>query len=157
MLLHGWWQRRDVRTLSVLVYPVWSVCMLYLFLEGMTLVAYLRYSIPYNVDQLLAQDRSTPVLVYRLDPIVAWELGIYRSAPSAAVQSPEQLPRNGAPYILLARNADLAALQPKLGSTQLLARGQWVDHKTGILTRQMKLAKGVEPLEAFSLLTVTPP
>jgi hypothetical protein len=157
MLLHGWWQRQDVRPLTVLIYPVWSVCMLYLFLEGMTLVAYLRYSIPYNVDRLLAQDRTTAVLVYRLDPIVAWELGIYRSAPSTGVLSPQQLPQRGAPYILLARESDLAVLQPNLGSTQLLASGQWVDHKTGILTRQLKLAKGIEPLETFSLLKVTPP
>ncbi len=157
MLLYGWLQRQNVRPISVLIYPVWTVCMLYMILEGMTMVAYLRYSIPYNVDRLLAQDHSTPVFVYRLDPIVAWELGIYRSAPSAGVQTPDRLPQGGASYLLLAREADLAGLKPHLGSTQLLASGHWVDHKTGILTRQLKLAKGVEPLETFSLLKVTPP
>jgi len=108
------------------------------------------------VNKLLAQDRSTPVYVYQLDPIVAWELGIYRSAPSEGVQSALQLPRSGAPYLLLVKDAQWAELRD-LGSTaQVLAQGDWVDHKTGTLPRQLKLAKGTEPLERFSLIRVTP-
>jgi len=131
------------------------VCMLYIFLELMTLSAYLKYSIAYNVDKLLAQDRSTPVYVYQLDPIVAWELGIYRSAPSVGVQSASQLPRSGEAYLLLVKDAQIAELA-SLGATQALAHGDWVDHKTGTLPRQLNLAKGTEPLERMSLIRVTP-
>jgi hypothetical protein len=149
-------QRQRVRSFTAVIYPVMAVCMLYVFLEAMTLSAYLKYSIAYNVNKLLAQDRSAPVYVYQLDPIVAWELGIYRSAPSEGVQSALQLPRSGAPYLLLVKDAQWAELR-ELGSTaQVLAQGDWVDHKTGTLPRQLKLAKGTEPLERFSLIRVTP-
>ena len=148
-------QRQHLRSFTAVIYPVFAVCMLYIFLELMTLTAYLRYSIAYNVDKLLAQDRSTPVYVYQLDPIVAWELGIYRSAPSVGVQSASDLPRSGAPYLLLVKDAQLPELAG-LGATQALAHGDWVDHKTGTLPRQLNLAKGTEPLERMSLLRVTP-
>jgi len=35
-------------------------------------------------------------------------------------------------------------------------QSQWVDHKTGLLPRQIKLARGEEPLESFSVLRVGP-
>lgn len=148
-------QRQQTRVFTAVVYPVFAVCMLYIFLETMTLTAYLRYSVAYNVNKLLAQDRSTPVYVYQLDPIVAWELGIYRSAPSMGVQSAQQLPRGGAPYLLLAKDAQMGELAG-LGATLALAHGDWVDHKTGTLPRQLNLAKGTEPLERMSLVRVTP-
>ena len=148
-------QRQHVRSFTAVIYPVFAVCMLYIFLEAMTLTAYLKYSIAYNVNKLLAQDRSTPVYVYQLDPIVAWELGIYRSAPSVGVQSASQLPQSGTPYLLLVKDAQIAGLA-NLGATQALAYGDWVDHKTGTLPRQLNLAKGNEPLDRISLFRVTP-
>ena len=148
-------QRQHLRSFTAVIYPVFAVCMLYIFLELMTLTAYLKYSVAYNVNKLLAQDRSTPVYVYQLDPIVAWELGIYRSAPSVGVQSASDLPRSGAPYLLLVKDAQMAELAG-LGGMQALAHGDWVDHKTGTLPRQLNLAKGTEPLEPMSLLRVTP-
>lgn len=156
LLLYAVVQRSTLRASAALVYPVVAVNMLYLFLEAMTLTAYLRYSVPYNVDQLLSNDRATPVYAYQLDPTIAWELGIYRSAPSFNAYNAEQLPRQGAPYLLLAREAQLPELSGRLGATTTLAQGQWVNHKTGILPRQLKLAKGIEPLETFRLLKVTP-
>ncbi len=148
-------QRQRLRSFTVVIYPVFAVCMLYIFLEAMTLNAYLKYSVAYNVDKLLAQDRSTPVYVYQLDPIVAWELGIYRSAPSMGVQSASQLPRSGTPYLLLVKDAQMAELAIP-GTAQALAHGDWVDHKTGTLPRQLNLAKGIEPLDRMSLVRVTP-
>jgi len=148
-------QRQHLRSFTVVIYPVFAVGMLYIFLEAMTLSAYLKYSIAYNVDKLLAQDRSTPVYVYQLDPIVAWELGIYRGAPSLGVQSATQLPQSGTPYLLLVKDAQMAEFS-SLGHAQALAHGDWVDHKTGTLPRQLKLAKGTEPLERISLVRVTP-
>lgn len=149
-------QRQQLRSFTVVIYPAAAVCLLYLFLEAMTLSAYLRYSIPYNVNKLLASDRSTPVYVYQFDSIVAWELGIYRSAPSLGVQAAAQLPAAGGDYILLVRDAQLPELAATLGTTQLLAHGAWVDHKTGTLPRQLNLAKGSETLEQVSVLRVTP-
>jgi hypothetical protein len=156
LLLFAWMQRRSLRGAAVLLLPVFAVNTLYLFLEAMTLSANLRYSVPYNVDRLLANDRTTSVYAYQLDPTIAWELGIYRSAPSRNAYSAAQLPTQGAPYLLLARDAQLAELSGHLGATVALAQGNWVNHKTGILPRQLNLAKGVEPLETFSLLRVTP-
>jgi len=149
-------QRQHIRSFTTVIYPVVAVWMLYLFLEGMTLSAYLRYGVAYNVNQLLAQDRTTPVYVYQLDPIVAWELGIYRSAPSEGVQSADQLPRTGAPYLLVIKEGQLAALDGLPVQMETLAQGDWVDHKTGTLPRQLKLAKGLEPLDRMRLLKLVP-
>jgi len=110
LVLYAAVQRQHFRRFTAVIYPVITVCMLYLFLEGMTLSAYLRYAVAYNVNQLLAHDRHTPVYVYQLDSIVAWELGIYRSAPSEGVQSAEQLPRKGAPYLLVIKESQLSVL-----------------------------------------------
>ena len=148
--------RQQIRSFTAVIAPVFAVCMLYIFLEAMTLSAYLRYSIAFNVKTSLAQDRTTPVYVYQLDPIVAWELGVYRSAPTKGMQSSAELPQAGSPYILVVKNAQIAELEPLPGVVQTLFEGQWVDHKTGTLPRQLKLAKGIEPLEAISVLKVTP-
>jgi len=157
LLLFALAQRKSMRGAAALIYPVFAVNTLYLFLEAMTLSANLRYSVPYNVDRLLAGDRNTPVYTYQLDPTIAWELGIYRSAPSRNAYSAAQLPTQGTPYLLLARDSQLPELSGRLGNALTLAQGNWVNHKTGILPRQLKLAKGTEPLEKFSLLKVTPP
>lgn len=149
-------QRRQLRSFTAVIYPVYAVCMLYAFLEVMTLGIYLNHGIAYNVNKLLAQDRSTPVYVYQLDPIVAWELGIYRSAPSVGVQTIGQLPRSEEPYLLVMKESELSALEGLALRTEALAQGDWIDHKTGTLPRQLKLAKGIEPLDRIRLLKVTP-
>jgi hypothetical protein len=149
-------QRDQIRSFTAVIAPVFAVCMLYIFLEAMTLSAYLRYGIAYKVNTLLAQDRTTPVYVYQLDPIVAWELGVYRGAPSRGVQSAAELPQAGSPYLLVLKNAQIAELDPLPGAVEPLFEGQWIDHKTGTLPRQLKLAKGIEPLDAISVLKVTP-
>jgi hypothetical protein len=56
---------------------------------------------------------------------------------------------------LLVKDAQMAEFS-SLGATQALAYGDWVDHKTGTLPRQLNLAKGTEPLERISLFRVTP-
>jgi 4-amino-4-deoxy-L-arabinose transferase-like glycosyltransferase len=156
LVAYGVVQRERLRSFTVVIYPVFAVCMLYLFIEATTLATYLKYGVAYNVNKLLAHDRSTPVYVYQLDPIVAWELGIYRSAPSVGVQSPSQLPRAEAPYLLVIKEAQLSALDGMQLRTEVLAQGDWIDHKTGTLPRQLRLAKGVEPLDRISLLRLAP-
>lgn len=154
-LVLAWATRQHARSFAVTLYPVVAVNLLYLFLECMTLSAYLRYSIPYNVLPWLRAQPLVPVVVYQLDPIVAWELGLYRStAPNTGASLASQLPPSGTHYFLVGKTSDLASLESVLGPTQALAQGSWVDHKTGTLPRQLDLAKGVEPLEAISVLEV---
>jgi hypothetical protein len=72
------------------------------------------------------------------------------------VQSADQLPRTGAPYLLVIKEEQLSALDGLAVHTEVLALADWIDHKTGTLPRQLKLAKGTEPLERMRLLKVTP-
>jgi hypothetical protein len=146
--------RRHARVAVVFMYPVVAVNMLYVFLELMTYSAYTRLSIPYNVNQQLSGQADLPVYVYQLDPIVAWELGIYRAAPSLGISDPSQLPKDGSDFYLVASDAKLQQLKDALGASQTIVQGAWVDHKTGTLPRQLKLAKGTEPLEKISVLRV---
>ena len=100
---------------------------------------------------------NTPVLVYGLDPIVAWEIGLYRnSAPSLRMESMDPSTEKPKDYFLLIKTEALPALRASLGAYRMVYQGQWVDHKTGLLPRQINLAKGEEPLESFSVLRVGP-
>lgn len=145
------WQSAGV----LLSLPVLAVNILYASLEGMTYIAHTRYSVPYNVLPLLASSPQTPVLVYGMDPNVAWEIGLYRtSAPSLRMEAMDAGSPQPKDYFLLAKTQALPALSGSLGPHQLVHQGQWVDHKTGLLPRQINLAKGKEPLESFSLLRV---
>ena len=155
LLVFAVWQRRQFRLLAAVFYPVVAVSLLYLFLEGMTLTAYLNYSIPYNVNQLLKAQPALPVVVYQLDPIVAWELALYRTgAPSTGASEATQLPAPGRPYFLVVKTATLPELAGRLGPVQEIAKAQWVDHKTGTLPRQLQLAKGAEPMDSISVVKV---
>ena len=156
-LAWAWAARQHARSFAVTLYPVVAVNLLYLFLECMTLSAYVRYSIPHNVLPWLRAQPLVPVVVYQLDPIVAWELGLYRStAPSTGAGLTSQLPPSGAHYFLISKTSDLATLDSALGPARVVAQGHWVDHKTGTLPRQLDLAKGVEPLDAITVLEVGP-
>ncbi len=155
-LAYAVWQRQQQHELMVLAHPVAAVLALYTVLEAMTLVAHTRYSIPYNVLPWLASQPQWPVMVYRLDPPVAYELGLYRqSAASVRVNHVNELPQNG-PYFLIAKTSELTDLRELNVSAQSLVQAQWVDHKTGTLPRQIALAAGRAPLESFSIYKVQP-
>ena len=155
-LIYAWLQKKQWHGLSVLVYPGIAVNLLYLVLEGMTLIAHTRYSIPYNVLSSMANEPGVPVVVYRLDPPVAYELGLYRqTAPVLRIDKPENLPPSGASYFLLMRTAEADTLSRRTGTVSPLVTGDWVDHKTGTLPRQIELAAGRVPLENFSVYKVT--
>ena len=156
-LIYAWLQKKQWHGLSVLVYPVMAVNLLYLVLEGMTLIAHTRYSIPYNVLSSMANEPGVPVVVYRLDPPVAYELGLYRqTAPVLRIDKPEDLPPSGASYFLLIRTAEADTLSERTGTVSPLVTGDWVDHKTGTLPRQIELAAGRASMENFSVYKVVP-
>jgi hypothetical protein len=150
-------QKKQWHGLSVLVYPVMAVNLLYLVLEGMTLIAHTRYSIPYNVLTSMANEPAVPVVVYQLDPPVSYELGLYRqTAPVLRIDKPEDLPPPGASYFLLTRTSAADASAARTGVMTAVVSGDWVDHKTGTLPRQIELAAGRAPLENFSVYKVVP-
>jgi len=152
------WRWRLWQTAGVLLaLPVLAVNMLYASLEGMTYIAHTRYSVPYNVLPVLASSPQTPVLVYGMDSIVAWEIGLYRpSAPSLRMETMDVASEKPKDYFLLIKSDALPPLSASLGPHRVVQQSQWVDHKTGLLPRQIKLARGEEPLESFSVLRVGP-
>jgi len=156
-LIYALVQKKQWHGLSVMVYPVMAVNLLYLVLEGMTLIAHTRYSIPYNVLSAMANEPVMPVVVYRVDLPVAYELGLYRqTAPVLRIDKAEDLPPPGARYFLLMRTADTDAVSVRTGAMTPVLSGDWVDHKTGTLPRQIELAAGRAPLENFSVFKVVP-
>ncbi|MFM7698224.1 MAG: ArnT family glycosyltransferase [Limnohabitans sp.] len=155
-LAYAVWQRQQHHGLTVLVHPVAAVLSLYAVLEAMTLVAHTRYSIPYNVLPWLASEPALPVVVYRLDPPVAYELGVYRqTAPVQRVNQADALPTDRS-YFFIAKTSDLNDVRALDVRAQLLVQAQWVDHKTGTLPRQIALAAGRAPTESFSVYKVQP-
>ena len=156
-LAWGWRSGILQRASLLLVYPVVAVNVLYAALEAMTYIAHTRYSVPYNVLPVLANSPQTPVLVYGMDSIVAWEIGLYRrSAPSVRMEVMDTDALKPKDYFLLVKTEALPTLSASLGPYQLVHQGDWVDHKTGLLPRQINLAHGKEPLESFSVLRVGP-
>jgi 4-amino-4-deoxy-L-arabinose transferase-like glycosyltransferase len=156
-LIYARLQKKQWHALSVMVYPVMAVNLLYLVLEGMTLIAHTRYSIPHNVVSSMANEQNVPVVVYRLDPPVTYELGLYRqTAPVLRIDKPEDLPPQSDNYFLLTRTAEAAKLSERIGLMTAVQQGDWVDHKTGTLPRQIELAAGRAALESFSVYKVSP-
>ena len=156
-VVYAWVERRRWPAMSVLLWPVIAVNLLYLVLEGMTLVAHTRYSIPYNVLSAMENEPAVPVVVYQLDPPVAYELGLYRqTAPVWRIDQPEDLPPASASYFLLTRTSAADALAARTGVMTAVLSGDWVDHKTGTLPRQIELAAGRAPLEHFTVYKVSP-
>lgn len=154
ILGYAYVQFRQRRPLVVLLVPVLAIALLYAFLELLALVAYTRFSTPYNVNKYLASMPSAPIYVYQMDPIVAWELGLYAGSPSTVVNNVTHLPAPGNEYLLLLRQTHLEQLRSSLGNATLLLQGDWVDHKTGTLPRLLRLAKGIEPRERIALVKV---
>jgi hypothetical protein len=93
-----------------------------------------------------------------MDPTVAWDIGLARqSATSQSVSNMQELPAAGQSYFLLARTDALPSLAPYIGKATPVLQGQWVDHKTGTLPRQIRLASGKEAGEDYTLLRVQAP
>ena len=152
-----WLQRIRWHGVGAWVLPVVAVNFLYLSLEGMTLIAHTRYSIPHNVLSAMANESLVPVVAYQLDPPVSYELGLYRqTAPVLRVDKPDELPQANEAYFLLARTSTAHTLAERFTTMDVVISGDWVDHKTGTLPRQIELAAGRAPLENFSVYKVTP-
>ena len=157
-LAYGLARRKAGPTMALLVHPVLAVNLLYLVLEGMTLIAHTGHALSYRVLPALAREPQVPVLVYDLDPTVAWDIGLARqSAPSQSVRTLQELPAAGRSYFLLARTDALPNLAAYIGQATPVLQGQWVDHKTGTLPRQIRLAAGKEAGEDYTLLRVQAP
>ena len=138
---------------AVVVYPVFAVCILYAFVEGMTFTAQQAYGVAYNVNKLLPPEPQ-PVVMYRVDEITPRELALYRGVPCAAANEPSQLPGPGSRYLLVIKDEQMEPIRDRLGSHRTLAEGEWIDHKTGLLPRMLRMAKGDEPLEKFRIVEV---
>ena len=154
LLWYGIATRKQMRIVATLFYPVIAINIVYLFMVSMTIFAYTTYSIPYNANKLLAGKPEVPVYVYQMDDIVAWELELYRHSPSYGIYDAAHLPVAGNHYFLIVKEEQLTQLSPQLGNFRLIVKEQWVDHKTGILPRLLRLAKGIEPLETIDIVEV---
>ena len=154
LLAYAWWMRQHLRVHAVVLYPVFAINVLYVFLELMNLSAYTGYSLAYNASKLLAQSPDWPIYVYQMNPVITRELGLYSRAPCRGVSDPSQLPARNGPYWLVVNQSQLAQLRTVLDPLRPVAQGHWVHDKTGILPRMLRLAKGLEPLEAIAIVQV---
>jgi hypothetical protein len=154
LLAYGYVNRKQFRLVATLFYPVIAINIVYLFLVSMTVIAYTTYSIPYNANKLLPDKPGIPIYVYQMDDIVAWELELYKHSPSYGINDAAHLPATGSHYYFIVKEAQLAQLGSQLGNVRLIAKEQWVDHKTGLLPRLLRLAKGIEPLETINIVEV---
>lgn len=154
LLGYGYAMRKQMRLYAVLIYPVFAINMVYIFLVVMVMFAFTSNSVPYNANKLLAENSNVPIYVYQMDPIVAWELGLYNRSPCYSVDDPARLPAAGSHYFFIVREDQLARLSKRLGDVRQVAQGRWVEHKTGVFPRLLRLAKGVEALETVSIVEV---
>jgi 4-amino-4-deoxy-L-arabinose transferase-like glycosyltransferase len=145
--------RQQFKVGAVMLFPVLAINLVYAFLVTMSAHAYTTYSIPYNVNKLLAGDAGMPIRAFQM-PMVARELGLYNKSPCANFTDENELPAAGSRYLLVVRDGQIASLRDRLGDYRLRFRGHWVVHKTGVLPAVLRLAKGVGPLEEISVLEV---
>ncbi len=153
-VLLAFYFRHERKTLLVLVGPVLAVNAIYLVLELTAYLAYSTYSLPYNAKNFLTDSRNLPVYLLRLDTINAQELCLYKDTRCVSFMGPTQLPDPRSEYYLIARSREFAEFSQDMGTYELVAQAQWVNHKTGLLPRLLSIAKGAEPLEEFSVIKV---
>ena len=142
--------RQQRRPYAVFVYPVVAVNVLYIFLELVTWVTMSQYGVAYNAKRFLAAGAGGPVYIYRMDEIIPWELALYSNRPCYAIERKSQLPTSGDYYLLL-QDRDATEFGAPTGVAERVAHGDWANHKTGILPRILRLAKGIEPLDPASI------
>jgi hypothetical protein len=153
LLAYALVKRRQARVFPVLVYPVVGINMLYAFLVTMTALTFTSYSVAHNVNAQLADQSGVPIYVYRM-PMVARELSLYSRSAIHDEDDAARLPVAGSRYFLVARTGQYAQLKAQLGRVDEIAEGRWAVHKTGTFPRLLRLAKGLEPLEAISIVQV---
>jgi hypothetical protein len=119
----------------------------------MTALTFTSYSVAHNVNAQLADQSGVPIYVYRM-PMVARELSLYSHSACHEVEAAAQLPAAGSRYFLVARAEQYARLKAQLGRVDEIAEGRWAVHKTGTFPRLLRLAKGLEPLEAITIVQV---
>jgi 4-amino-4-deoxy-L-arabinose transferase-like glycosyltransferase len=153
LLAYALVKRRQARVFPVLVYPVVCINMLYAFLVTMTALTFTSYSVAHNVNAQLADQSGVPIYVYRM-PMVARELSLYSRSAIHDEDDAARLPVAGSRYFLVARTGQYAQLKAQLGRVDEIAEGRWAVHKTGTFPRLLRLAKGLEPLEAISIVQV---
>ncbi len=146
--------RKNRKVFSILVLPVLSINAMYAVVELSAFSAHSSYSIPYNAQNYISDARRLPIYLYQLDTINAQELCVYKNTECFSIGGPSQLPRAPSEYYLIARTADFAGFSKEVASFDVVAEKQWVDHKTGLLPRVLRIAKGVEPMEAISVIKV---
>lgn len=153
LLAYGFVFRKHLRASVVLFIPVLAINIVYACLVTMSAYAYTTYSIPYNVNKLLAGPAGMPIRAFQME-LVARELGLYNGAPSLDVTDVQQLPADGSRYLLVVRDEQIAGLSGRIGTYGVRYQGRWVVHKTGTLSSLLRLAKGVGPLENISVIEV---
>jgi 4-amino-4-deoxy-L-arabinose transferase-like glycosyltransferase len=146
--------RKQRKRYAVLIYPVFGVNMLYVFLVLMNAIAMTRYGVAYNVHRLISGAAAVPVYAYRMDDVVPLELSLYSAGPCHGIDKTSELPKTGE-YLILVRDHNLPELGTISTTAKLVASGNWINHKTGILPRALRLAKGIEPLEPMRVLRVS--
>ena len=153
-LLLSFYLRADRKLLLVLVLPVLSINAVFAAFELSAYLACYRYSIPYNMQKYVPGNPDVPVYFYQLDPINAQELSVYTGADGTYIKWLSDIPADTSQYYLVIRSENLEQLSSTIGHFEVLTEGQWVDHKSGLLPRMLRIAKGVEPLEAISVVKV---
>jgi len=133
------------------LWPVWSVVLLYVFLTLTLTFTYREKSLAYNAARVLRTHPAATIWVLDLDETSARELALYTGWPTRSVNQTAALPDpTQNPCYLLMRARALAELQSM--AWQPVAQGLWVVHKTGTLPRLLQLARDDSLLEDIRLL-----
>ena len=154
LLAYGYVTRKQMHIVAALFYPVIAINIVYLFWVSMSIFAYTTYSISYNANKILAGKGDVPICVYKMDENVAREVALYNHHSVYRIIDIAQFPAVGSHYFLIVNEEQLAQFSPQLSNVRPIAKGQWIEHKTGILLKILRLAKGVEPLKAYSIVEV---
>lgn len=142
--------RKAPLTFRVVMYPVLTINLLYIFITLLRVLSFTQYSVAYNAVRLLGSQSGIPIYVYQM-PEEARELALYSKAPCYAINTVAPLlPNNGAFYLLV-RDDQVPQLHLESKSLSRLASMRLVIHKTGTFDKLLQLAKGTRPLETIDL------
>jgi hypothetical protein len=147
--------RQHASWMMLVIIPALAANLFYGVSEIMTYVVFDRYSLTNQLQQVLKDEPKLPVYFHDIDPVVSMEMQLYRSVASADLARMTQ-PIESNHYHLVLRQ-DKVATWTSQNAMKLIAQGCWMEHKTGLLPRTLRILKGQEPCEVYEVFEVTQP
>jgi hypothetical protein len=146
-------QKKLSNTNLILILPTIASCSFYLILAGIDQLKFERYSIPYNLTNILSNEPKYPIYFQSTDEIVIYETNLYTNSPTFNLGQKNDITKiRDDNYFLVLSNWTPSSAQSH--EYKNIGEFCWIEHKTGLFARTLRMAKGIEPCVKYDIYKV---